>query len=255
MKQISAKSMTEVEFQIGDEVTFNPYGKPWLCTVTDIETHPRTGRTMYSLKGQAITQTSGLSIEQSAWFEEYPALLRISGREASLLEREGLDITIATYNDGKFEEAEAQIRKIAQTIDKPLQAFVLGALEEAKGNKEQAKAHFSESLSLGFECARERMENIQSNVLLAFGTSPRVINTLLICDKEQVEAAVQHAQKANLSLVGGFPNAYSGVHFDNENIYSPLADRYRFGRFVTDINEGVLFYEPEPKRSAAFTLG
>jgi len=255
MKKISTRSMTDVEFQVGDKVTFNPYGKAWECEVTDIETHPRTGRTMYSLRGEAITQTSGLSIEQSTWFEEYPALFRISGQEAILLEREGLDIPIASYNDGKFEEAEVQIRKIAQVIDKPLQSFVLGALEEAKGNSKQAKEHFGESLAMGCGAAKDRMDNVQCNVLLAFGTSPGVINTLLICDKDQVRDAVQHANKANLTLVGGFPSSYPGVHFDNESIYSPLSDRYRFGRFVTDINEGVLFYDLEPKRSASVSLG
>lgn len=255
MKQTTAKSMTTAEFQVGEQVTFNPYGKPWQCTVTGIETHPRTGRVMYALKGEAITQTSGLSIEQSAWFEEYPVLLKVSGREAELLQREGLDIPIAEFNDGRFNEPEARIRKIANSIDAPLKDYVLGALEEAKGNLRDAKTLFEKAGKMGLSGATERAGKLQSNVLLAFGASKGAINTMLVCPAKDVATAVEHAKKANLSLVGGYPNIDGEPDFESNNIYSPLADRYGLARFITDIDEGVLFYEPSPKRTASLSIG
>lgn len=244
----SSISRSIPEFEIGDQVTFNPYGKRLSCTVKAIAPH-RDGRIFYELRGEAITRSTGISIEESIHFEDH-RLIALSESGTALAEREGILESIDKFNSGLFEQGARELAKALEYVSPELKAQVKAAYLNAIGQSEEnndlhkssERAEFKTGSAVDSSCPERR-------VMLAFSHLGEKTNrAVVIALPTEINEVLASANRAGLVLTGRFP--------EGEPEKSPAlirtfsADFFRAQRFCVSVATG----DFTPKRNTAFNL-
>lgn len=218
------------EFEIGDLVTFNPYGKQCKCRVKSISTH-KDGRIFYELRGEAITRTTGLSIEESIHFEDC-RLIALPGKIMELAEREGLAEPIEKFNSGHFEDGAKALKRALEYTSPDLRAFVTGAYLQAIHETEEAVKQFNLAAKLGGKLYETSQAGLgQGQVMLAFSDRAGGSNkAVVVAAQDEVEEVLNASKQAKLTLTARFPEVDPNDSPAKINTY--LADFFKPKRFI-----------------------
>lgn len=236
------------EFEIGEQVTFNPYGRRLSCTVMEVVAHS-DGRIFYGLRGQAITRSTGLSIEESIHYEDH-RLIALSNSITELAEREGFLESIDKFNRGLFEQGAKELAKALESVSPELKVQVKAAYLQAIGQPQEnndlhrisEKAEDKPGVAVDSTYADRR-------IMLAFSRLGEQTNrAIVIASQHEVSEVLESANRAGLVLTGRFP--------EDEPEKSPAcirtfsADFFRAQRFKETVNRG----DFTPKKNTSFSL-
>ncbi len=239
MKQLGDKDHFP-EFKPGDAVTFNPYGRPNSCVVTDVFNDPRSGELMYGLRGAAVTRTSGRSIQESKDFRPYPALLSIPHEILLRCREPSLEMAVERFNDGQFKVASSAIERLASSFDPGLRSYVLGALCLATGRPFDASAYFKTSFESGVLGAKDRLDSDFQPLLLVFASESGSPFCAVLCDRSQKNEVLKIAESNLLRSVSEYPQL--GVRPEDQvpSLRIAMVDRYDFNSFQSAGRAGEL---------------
>lgn len=220
------------EFSVGDQVTFAPYGRPFRCTVTQVEM--MGNEIVYRLSGQAQTRTRPISIVESDSFEAYPSLIAIPSAFYSHPDAVEMERCIDEFNTGEFLKAKGMASRLYRENYTSAQIlYFLGEVERAFGHLDEAEKFYRQAEEKGISGAMARFESSKNLAEYYFGNSgSKSASLIVVADKSRAEKVEEAASTIGYSLLGFFPCEDSiPDHIPKHR----MADRVSEARFLSEL--------------------